>query len=133
MQDRVADVLAQRAALDRGAGIALVLSILLHGGIAAVIVYAALHAKPPQRASTLNIQFAKMPAATPAMTKPIQKPAAPKIDDVTPKTEEPKPTPQPEAPKKPENNTAPLPPFGPSTKTGSATPPPTTPRPASPH
>ncbi|PYQ28100.1 MAG: hypothetical protein DMF56_16810 [Acidobacteria bacterium] len=132
MQDRVADVLAQRAALDRGAGIALVLSILLHGGIAAVIVYAALHAKPPQRASTLNIQFAKMPAATPAMTKPIQKPAAPKIEDVKPKIEEPKPAPQPETPKKPEKNTVPLSPFGRSTKKGSETPPPATPSPASP-
>jgi protein TonB len=132
MQDRVADVLTQRAALDRGAGIAIVLSVVLHGGIAAVIVYAALHAKPLQRAATLNIQFAKMPAATPAITKPVQNPAAPKIDDVKPKIEEPKPAHPPETPKKPEKNTVPLSPFGRSTKKGSETPPPAAPTPASP-
>jgi TonB family protein len=132
MHDRVGDVLAQRAALDRGAGIAVVLSVLLHGGIAAVIVYAALHAKPPQHASTLNIQFAKIPAAAPAIEKPVQKPAAPKIEDVKPKIEEPKPAPQPETPKKPEKNTVPLSNFGRSTKKGSETPPVETPAPAAP-
>jgi len=132
MQDRVADVLAQRAALDRGAGIAIVLAVLFHGAIAAVIVYAALHAKPPQHASILNIQFAKIPAAAPAITKPVQKPAASKIEDVKPKIEEPKPAPQPETPKKPEKNTVPLSPFGRSTKKGSETPPPATPTPAPP-
>lgn len=132
MHDRVGDVLSQRAALDRGAGVPIVLSVLLHGGIAAVIVYSALHTRPPQRAATLNIQFAKIPA-TPAIQKPAAKPAAPKIEDVKPKIEEPKPAPAPETPKKPEKNTVPLSSFGRSTKKGSETPPaPPTPSPSSP-
>jgi TonB family protein len=123
MQDRVADVLAQRATLDRGAGTAIALSLLLHGGLSALAVYTALHARAPQQASMVNIQFAKMPAA-PAITKPAAKPAAPKLEDVKPKIEEPKPQPKAEPPKKPEKNTVPLSPFGRSTKKGSEQPPP---------
>jgi len=129
MRDRVADVLAQRAALDRGAGTAIALSLLLHGGIAAFAVYSALHAPPSQKATMVDIQFAKMPAITkPAPAKQV---AAPKIEDVKPKIEEPKPKVQ-EPPKKIEKNTVPLSPFGRSTKKGSETPPAETPKPAAP-
>jgi protein TonB len=131
MQDRVADVLAQRAALDRGAGVAIALSVLLHGALAALTVYAALHAPPPQKATLVNIQFAKMPAASlPAMQK-AAKPATPKLDEVKPKIEEPKPQPKNE-PKKPEKNTVPFSPFGRSTKKGSEAPPPPEPQATSP-
>ena len=132
MRDRVADVLAQRAALDRGAGTAIALSLLLHGGLTALVVYAALHAKPAQPVSTLNIQFASMPEMQPAR-RAESPPLQPKIQDVKPKIEEPKPQPPPEAPKTPEKNTVPLSPFGRSTKKGSETPPaPEAPAPATP-
>jgi TonB family protein len=130
MHDRVADVLTQRAALDRGAGVGIAISVLLHGGLAAFAVYAALHASPPQHATMVNIQFAKMPAhAVPAMQPAAPKPVAPKLEEVKPKIEEPKPAPKPEEPKKPEKNTVPLSPFGRSTKKGSDTPAPTPPTP----
>lgn len=79
----------------------------------------------------VSIQFAKMPAAAPAMTKPAAKPVeAPKIEDVKPKIEEPKPEPKPEEPKKPEKNTVPLSPFGRSTKKGAEEPAAEPPKPA---
>jgi len=131
MHDRVADVLAQRAALDRGAGIAIVLSVLLHGAITAVAVYAALHASPPQRATMVNIQFASV-ERRPLRAPAAKSAAAPKIEEVKPKIEEPKPQPKAEEPKKPEKNTVPLSPFGRSTKKGSETPPPETPKPGPP-
>ncbi|MGZ5446103.1 MAG: TonB family protein [Thermoanaerobaculia bacterium] len=126
MRDRVAEVLAQRATLDRGAGIGVVFSILLHAAIMGAAVYAALHAAPPEAAKMVSIQFAKMPASTPAPARPATpaeaRPAAPKIEE--PKIEEPKPVVEkkPETPKKPEKNTVPLSPFGKSTKKGSETP-----------
>lgn len=110
MEDRVAEVLAQRAALERGPAAGIVLSILLHGGITALAVYAALHAKPPQIANVLTIRFAPTvaPAIVPA-NAPKPKPAAPVIHEPVPVVE----TPKPEAPAK---NTAPPSPFGKSTK-----------------
>lgn len=130
MQDRVADVLAQRAALDRGAGVGVAFSVLLHGGLAALIIYTALHAPAPKPATMVNIQFAKMPAMTKAEARPVAKPAP-----AVPKIEEPKPViaePQPPAaapPPKPDKNTVPLSPFGQSTKKGSEKPAATTPPP----
>ncbi len=121
MQDRVADVLAQRAALDRGAGAGVALSVLLHGGLTALIIYTALHAPAPTPARMVNIQFAKLPAMTKAEAKPVAaKPAAP----VVPKIAEPAPVPPPAdtPPPKPDKNTVPLSPFGQSTKKGSETP-----------
>ena len=44
MRDRVADVLAQRAKLDRGPGVGVALSLLLHIALGAFAVYATLHA-----------------------------------------------------------------------------------------
>ena len=122
MQDRVADVLAQRATLDRGAGLGVVVSIVLHAGVIALAVYAALHATPPRPATMVSIQFPGSP--TPAITKPaVKKPSAPapKIEEPKPKIEEPKPQVD-QTPPKPEKNTVPLSPFGQSTKKGSETP-----------
>ena len=137
MQDRVADVLAQRAALDRGAGVGVVISVLLHAALAALAVYTALHAPPPKTVSTVNIQFARMPAMTKA-AEPAKKPTpvAPKIEAPKPVIEAPKPAAD-TPPPKPEKNTVPLSPFGQSTKKGSerpapALPPPGPPAPAAP-
>lgn len=140
MHDHVADVLAQRATLDRGAGAAIVLSIILHGGLAAVAAYGALRMTPPKAARVVNIQFARMPAAAPASPPParVQAPPAapaapPKIQEPEPKIVEPKPQVTKSAPE-PEKNTVPLSPFGRSTKKGSerpaAAPPRETPAPA---
>ena len=139
MRDRVAEVLAQRAGLDRGAGAGVVFSLLLHGALAGAAVYAAIHAAPPEAAKMVSIQFANMPAAAPAPPAPARRaepaPALPKIEE--PKIVEPKPVVEkkPETPKKPEKNTVPLSPFGQSTKKGSEAPAPATPaapRPAEP-
>ena len=133
MRDVVADVLAQRAKLDRGAAPGLVISILLHGGLAAALAYAALHAKPPQAVGVVNIQFAPMPAASsPAVTRtaPKPKPVAPPAPPA-PKITEPKPPVQ-QKPAVPEKNTVPLSPFGQSTKKGSERPETAKPAPAPP-
>ncbi len=123
MYDRVAEVLDQRAALDRGAGPAIALSVLLHGGLAALAVYGALHATAPEPASFVSIQFAPIAPAQPAAAAPRAtrvenpRPVAPKIEE--PKIEEPKPVAEPTKPAaKPEKNTVPLSPFGRSTKKG---------------
>lgn len=128
MRDRVADVLAQRAALDRGAGTAVVLSLLLHGGLTALALYGALHAKQPEAATMVNIQFAPIARSAPparATSKPAV-PPAPKIEEPKPKITEPKPVVE-QTPPKPEKNTVPLSPFGRSTKKGSETPAPAKP------
>ena len=140
MRDGVADVLAQRATLDRGAGAGIALSVLLHGGLIAIAVYAATHASPPKPAQMVNIQFAKMPGAPAVAPKPAvaRKPVeAPKIEEPKPQAEpkipeptinEPKPVAP--APAKVEKNTVPLSPFGRSTKKGSEAPPAAKPAPA---
>ena len=114
MQDHVADVLAQRAALDNGFPAGVLLSILLHGGITAAAIYAAIHTAPPQIASVLNIKFAPTAVVKPAI-KP--KPTTPRIE--SPKPQPVKPI---EQKKAPEKNTVPLSPFGKSTKKGSENP-----------
>lgn len=133
MQDRVADVLAQRAALDRGTGTGVALSILLHAALAGIAIYSALHAPPPQAVNVVNIQFANMPSVSKPV-EPVKKAVpAPVIEAPKPVIAEPKPEPPPEVkPPKPEKNTVPLSPFGQSTKKGSeapAPPPPTADRP----
>lgn len=114
MQDLVADVLAQRAALDNGFLAGVLLSILLHGGMTAAAIYAATHATAPKVASVLNIKFT-----------PMKQPAATvKRQPSTPRIEPPKPEPvkKVETKKAPEKNTVPLSPFGRSTKKGSENP-----------
>jgi len=135
MQDRVAEVLAQRASLDRGAGIGVVFSILLHSALAGAAIYAAFHAAPPEAAKFVSIQFRNMPAAAPsAPSAPRAKPqtpapvARPKVEE--PKIVEPKPVVEKTPEKKPEKNTVPLSPFGQSTKKGSETPAPPATKPA---
>jgi len=139
MRDRVAEVLAQREALDRGAGAGIVFSLLLHAGLGALAVYGALHASTPRAATMVNIQFANLPAPAPAPAarksapKPVveaPKVEAPKIEEPKPKIEEPKPVVE-KTPPKPEKNTVPLSPFGRSTKKGSESPAPPPPAPPS--
>jgi len=132
MRDRVAEVLAQRAALDRGTGAGVLVSILLHLALAGAAIYSATHASPPVPARMVSIQFAKMPAMPPAAARKSStpKPAAPKIEEPKPVIEEPKPVVE-KSPPKPEKNTVPLSPFGRSTKKGSEVPAPQ-PKPAVP-
>jgi protein TonB len=127
MRDGVADVLAQRARLNRGAGAGVLISALLHVGLTALLVYSAMQATAPRPVGLVNITFAPIsnatPAATPSKPKAAEpKPAAPpKIEEPKPKIDEPKPVVETPAPKV-EKNTVPLSPFGQSTKKGSETP-----------
>ena len=129
MRDRVAEVLAQRATLDRGAGIGIAFSILFHAGLMGAVVYAAMHAPPPEAATMVSIQFAPTPAAAPAATRAPEKraEAPPKLEE--PKIVEPTPVVEKKPEKPPEKNTVPLSPFGQSTKKGSETPAATPPAP----
>jgi periplasmic protein TonB len=137
MRDAVADVLAQRAKLDRSAASGLVISILLHGALAASLVYAAMHARAPRPVGLVNIQFASMPAATEPAARPLQAkpqppaPATPKIEEPKPRIEPPKPAVD-QKPVTPQKNTVPLSPFGQSTKKGSERPEAAKPAPAPP-
>jgi len=110
MDDRVSDILLQRAALENGAGAAILVSILLHASLSGLAVWAAWrHAATPQPASVMTIRFASTPRAEvlPAVT------AAPQLAPPKP-IEQPKPAPK----------TVPFSPFGKSTKKGSEAPPP---------
>jgi periplasmic protein TonB len=133
MRDRVADVLAQREALDRGTGVGVLCSILLHAVLGALALYGAMHSSPSTPAKMVNIQLASMPAASPAPAraraaapKPVvdaPKVEEPKIEEPKPRIEEPKPVVEKSvAAKPPEKNTVPLSSFGRSTKKGSETP-----------
>src|SRR5436190_16590030 len=84
MHDVVGEVLSQRKALDRGAGAGIALSLLLHGGISAAAVLAALRHPPEQSVPMIEIKFAKMPApvavpaaAPPPAATPAPQPVAP--------------------------------------------------------
>ncbi|MEK6375645.1 MAG: energy transducer TonB [Acidobacteriota bacterium] len=110
MDDAIGEVLAQRKALDRGAGAGIAFSVIVHGAITAAAVYAALRTPVQQNVPVIEIKFAKMPA--PVAAPPAPTPAAP-----------PQPTPQPivPAPKPvatPPAKTVPLSPFGKSPKKG---------------
>jgi TonB family protein len=136
MRDRVADVLAQRATLDRGAGLGVLFSLILHVGLGALAVYGAMHAPQPKLANMVNIQLANMPAAAPApaparsrATPPKPVAETPTIQEPTPKITEPKPVVDKTPPKPPEKNTVPMSPFGRSTKKGSEAPAPKPPAP----
>jgi periplasmic protein TonB len=123
MRDRVADVLAQRATLDRNPAIGVAISVILHAALAAGMIYAATHAEAPVAANVVSIQFAQMPAME-QTARPVARPAAPpKIEEPKPVLEEPKPVVEQKPPeaKPPEKNTVPMSPFGQSTKKGSET------------
>ncbi len=127
MEDRVGDLLAERAALDTGAAPGIILSVLLHAAITAIAVYAALHHPPPQEVNMLTIRLEPMTPANAAPAPPVAKPAPaplPKVlTEPKPVVEQPKPSPVVE---KPSKKTAPTSPFGKSTKKGAdvPTPPP---------
>jgi len=87
MEDRVGDILAQRARLESGAGIAIFLSILLHATITAIAGWSAWHHSSVQAAPVMMIRFAHAqpapelapvaaapPAAIAPVPKPIEKP-----------------------------------------------------------
>lgn len=133
MDDRVGDVLAQRVALNGGASAGVALSLLLHGGLSALMVWAALRTAEAQTPRAIEIRLAPVAAVrgseiappavkTPAPVTKLEKPAPPVVET----------TQKPAAP--PEKNTVPLSPFGKSNKKGSetATPSVATPPPASP-
>src|SRR5437762_3056257 len=115
MEDRVGNILAQRRALDRGAGTGVAISLLLHVGATGLAVWAAMHQPPPQTASVLHIRFAPMPA----VSKPASK-APPEPKPLPKPIVEPKPVIAPPKPEvKPEPKSVPLSAFGRSPKKGS--------------
>jgi TonB family protein len=120
MDDRVGELLAERARLGGSAGAGIAVSVLLHGSIAAVIIYTAMHAATPQTMSTLNIRFAPMPSVVSresAVVTPTPKTPAPeKLKIPEPAAEPPKPL------VKSEPKTVPLSAFGRSPKKGSENP-----------
>jgi protein TonB len=132
MQDRVGELLAERARLGGGTAAGIAVSMLLHASLAAGIIYAAMHAAAPQEVSTLSIKFA--PAAgvasresqVVAPTPDTRHPTPKKIAIPEPVAEAPNPV------VKSEPKTVPFSPFGKSTKKGSETPPAPHPQPAAP-
>ena len=128
MEDRIGDLLAERTRIGGNAAGGIAVSVLLHGALAAGIIYAAMHAAAPQEVSTLSIKFGPMTSvATPAVAaQPIAPPAPKKLTIPEPVAEPPKPV------VKSEPKTVPLSAFGKSTKKGSETPPAPTPTPHSP-
>ena len=121
MDDAVGEVLAQRRALDRGAGAGVALSLLLHGSITAAAVWGALRHAPETNVPVIDIQFAKLPAPAPVVAPPAPvpdgglKPAAPLKPP--PVVEPVKPAAKPAPPK-----SVPLSPYGKSTKPGAESP-----------
>ncbi|MBV9070399.1 MAG: TonB family protein [Acidobacteria bacterium] len=123
MDDRIGDLLAERAHLGGNPAGGIAVSVLLHGALAAGIIYAALHAAAPQEVSTLNIKF-----VAPSVGSRESGVVAPTPDSRLPTPEKKLTIPEPvaEAPKplvKSEPKTVPLSNFGRSTKKGSETPP----------
>jgi len=119
MDDRIGDLLAERAHLGGNPAGGIAVSVLLHGALAAGIIYAAMHAVAPQEVSTLSIKFAPVPSVAPSVAKspPIEPAPSKKLTIPEPVAEAPKPV------VKSEPKTVPLSNFGRSTKKGSETPP----------
>ena len=108
MDDAVGEVLAQRKALDRGAGAGVALSLLLHGAVTAAAVWGAMRHPAQETVPVINIKFAQMPAPEPIAARPARVPApAPVV--APPKQPVAKPAPP---------KSVPLSPFGKSTKPG---------------
>src|SRR5437660_12649281 len=95
MDDRIGDLLAERTRLGGNAVGGIAVAVLLHGVLAAGIVYSAMHAAAPQEVSTLNIKFAPMPAIENRVSGVVEKPVAPpapkKVAIPEPVAEPPKP------------------------------------------
>jgi TonB family protein len=125
MDDRIGDLLAERAHLGGNPAGGIAISVLLHGALAAGIIYAAMHAVAPQEVSTLNIKFVAAGVGSRVSgvvaEKPVAPPVAKKVTIPEPAAEAPKPV------VKSEPKTVPLSNFGRSTKKGSETPPSPTP------
>jgi len=120
VDDRVGDVLAQRAALSRGAGAGIALSLLLHGGLSALAIWAALHQAKAESPRTIEIRLAPVARAAVEAAPAIKpkEPVAKMEKPAPPAVEPPK---KPIVPPPPEKNTVPLSPFGKSSKKGSET------------
>ncbi|HUP48867.1 MAG TPA: energy transducer TonB [Thermoanaerobaculia bacterium] len=130
MRDPVADILAERSATGSGLAGAIVVSLFLHATGGALAVYAALRHPPPRPVSTINIRFAQTPRVAPPAPAPPQ-PVAPRIEEPRPQPVTPPPA---KAAEPPTKDTAPLSPFGRSTKKGvdAPAPPPPPPPPSIP-
>ena len=119
MEDRVGDVLAQRAALHGGAGMGIALSLLLHGGLSALAIWAALHPAEAQTPRAIQIRLAPAARASEPVAAAAAKQPVAKMEKPAPTVVQSKPPVAP--PPKPEKNVVPLSPFGKSTKKGSET------------
>ena len=108
MQDRVAEVLAQRQSLESGAAAGVALSVFLHSAAAVAIVYAATHAPAPQLMPTVTVSLVPMSAPPAAKKKTI---APPVLHEPAPVVTKPA--------VKPEPKTAPPSVFGKSAKKAS--------------
>lgn len=114
MEDRVADVLAQRAALGGGPAAGIAMSVVAHAAIAAAAIYAAMHQPAPEIVNTLTIKLAPMSSASAAPAVPVKKATPAVIREPQPKLETPPVVPA--ATAAPTKNTAPPSPFGRSNK-----------------
>src|ERR1700694_5060150 len=121
MDDSVGEVLRQRAALESGAASAVVASLLPHGLISGVAVWAAFRHVTPLPASVMTIRSASVPRREGIAPPPIAPPAPAR------------PAPKPIAKPKHVEKTVPLSPFGKSTKKGAEAPPPQPPPPRPPN
>jgi TonB family protein len=80
MDDRVGDILAQRAKLETGAGVAIFCSVLFHATLTAIAGWTAWHHASTAPAQVMMIRFAQpqavvTPAAPAAAPQPIATPA----------------------------------------------------------
>jgi len=119
MDDRVGDILAQRAGIENGLAIAVFVSLVFHGILSALAAWSAWHHVVQQAPTVMMIQFAKpapaveMTPAAPAVTAAPAPPPAPRVIEKT----------------KPQPKAVPMSPFGKSTKKGREEPPRPTPIP----
>jgi protein TonB len=123
MEDRVGDVLGERAALGNGAAAGIAVSLFLHAALTAAGIFAALHSTAPQATNVINIQFAKIPRAAAPVTPVAPAAVAPTPPKPLPRITEPQPQPPQPTTANPQPRTVPLSPFGQSTKKGSESPP----------
>jgi TonB family protein len=75
MQDRVSDILAQRARLESGAGVAIFFSVLFHATLTAIAGWSAWHRASTQATPVMMIRFAHAQPA-PELTSVAPPPAA---------------------------------------------------------
>jgi TonB family protein len=103
VDDRVGDILAQRARLESGAGLAIFFSVLFHATISAIAGWSAWHHASTETAPVMMIKFAQAQPAPELVPAPAPAPVA-------------APAPKPIVQPKPVDKTAPPSPFGRSTK-----------------